>query len=182
MADTKYSEGLKLARLLMVLSGKWRGLTHAFECCERRITPIRTLNESSALSKAPYDDKELLDLCYAGRLYDIVRWIEAERPGLLGKKKMPEAGHGSVRRCLRCLTNRATIEKLGLSGTVAAVNARPLHRNVRTGAATLATLSQRVLDFLLRTLERPYRSNNFASLQFKTQNDLAWRYIYRHQI
>jgi len=35
----------------------------------------------------------------------------------------------------------------------------------RTGAPTSATPGQRVLDFLLRTLERPYRSNNLAALQ-----------------
>ena len=69
---------------------------------------------------------------------------------------MPEDGHRSVRRYLLCLTNKATVEKIGLSRTVAAVSARPFHsRSFESGAPTLATPSQRVLDFLLRTLERP---------------------------
>jgi hypothetical protein len=76
---------------------------------------------------------------------------------------MRESRHGNVRHCLRRLTNRARVEKIGLSGTVAAVNAGLFHRDLSNrGALTLETSSQRHLDFLPRTLERLYRSNSFA--------------------
>jgi hypothetical protein len=85
------------------------------------------------------------------RLGKVCKALWVPVPGrATGPRRMQGDRQGSVRHCLRCLTNGATVEKIG------SVSAGPFRsRFFESGAPTLATPSQGVLDFLLRTLGRP---------------------------
>jgi hypothetical protein len=62
------------------------------------------------------------------------------RVSATGQKRAPEGRRRTVRHCLHFPTRQPVIDK---------------DRNFLLGAPTLATPSQRYLDFLLRTLKRP---------------------------
>ena len=78
----------------------------------------------------------------------------------MGQRKAPGRRRRSVRHCPRCLTVVTNDLQTESSGT---------------GAPTLATPSQRLLDFSLRTPKRPMQMRQLGRLPVKSERrSLAW--------
>jgi hypothetical protein len=76
------------------------------------------------------------------------------RVSATGQRKTPERRRRNVRHCPRCLTVVTSDTQTESSGT---------------GAPTLATSTQRRLDFSLRTPERPMQMRRFGRLPVKSE-------------